>query len=261
MRIENAEIQSMNDLVFENRNKAYGAYAIRQAYADNVQKALLFVLASLAAAMIVTLFFHGEPIIVEPKADTGIIWDTFTAPTLKPKKSAPSSPVRRAQSNVAPRVSTRPEHEETKPQQTEATTGTPDGPLTSEEPADPGSIETKTEVITAPPPETHVDPVTWVKAMPQFDGGPEALARYMRKNLKYPAIARRMTVEGAVFVSFVIDTKGHVIDVKVIKGIMKECDEEAVRVVQNMPPWIAGHQDNTPVMVRMVLPIRFQLSH
>ncbi|AYB32427.1 energy transducer TonB [Chryseolinea soli] len=256
MRIENAEIQSMNDLVFENRNKAYGAYAIRRAYADNVQKALLFVLAS---AMIAMLFFHGEPMLVDSKIDRGIILDNFTPPKLIPQKSTPSSPVRRARGNAAPTVSTRPE--ETKQQQTDATTGTPDGPLTGEEPTDPGTIETKTEVITTPPPETHFDPLSCVKAMPEFDGGPEALAKYMRKNLKYPAIARRMSVEGTVFVSFVIDTNGHVIDVKVIKGIMKEFDEEAARVVSNMPPWIAGRIDNTPVMARMVLPIRFQLSH
>ena len=261
MRIENAEIQSMNDLVFENRNKAYGAYTIRQAYADNVQKALIFVLAALAAALIVTLFFHGEPMLVDTKPNTGIVLNDFPPLKLTPQKRTPSAPVRRAHSNVAPTVSTRPDPEEIKEQQTDATSGTADGPLVGEEPTDPGAIETKTEVVTTAPAETHSDPLTWVKAMPQFDGGPEALARYMRKNLKYPAIARRMTVEGAVFVSFVVNTDGRVIDVKVIKGIMKECDEEAVRVVQNMPPWIAGHQDNTPVMVRMVLPIRFQLSH
>jgi protein TonB len=261
MRIENAEIQSMNDLVFENRNKAYGAYSIRQAYANNVQKALLFVLAALAAALIVTLFFHGEPMLVDSKPNTGIVWNDFPQFKLTPQKRTPSAPVRRAHSNVAPTVSTRPDPEEIKEQQTDATTGTLDGPLTDEEPTDPGAIETKTEVVTIAPQETHADPLTWVKAMPEFAGGPEALAKYMRKNLKYPAIARRMSVEGIVFVSFVVDTHGNVIDVKVIKGIMKEFDEEAARVVSNMPPWIAGHQDHTPVMVRMVLPIRFQLSH
>lgn len=260
MRIENAEIQSMNDLVFENRNKEYGAYAIRKAYADNVQKALLFVLVSLTGAMIMTLFFHGEPIAIDPKTDAAVVLDYFVAPKLEARKPAASPPVRRAHRDVTPTVSTRPDPEETKQQQTEATTGAPDGPLTGEEPTDPGTIETETKVVTVAPEETHFDPVTRVKVMPQFEGGAEALAKYMRKNLKYPAIARRMTIEGAVFVSFVIDTDGHVVDAKVIKGISKECDEEAIRVVSNMPPWIAGRQNDKPVMVHMVLPIRFQLS-
>lgn len=261
MRIENAEMQSMNDLVFENRNKEYGAYVIRKAYADNVQKALLFVLVSLTGAMIITLFFHGEPIIIEPKTDTGIVLDYVIAPKLEAQKTATSPPVRRAHRDVAPIVSTRPDPEVTKPQETDATTGALDGPLDGAAPTEGSGTVTADPVVATPAVAEPVKIFVHPEVMPQYEGGMEALAKYMRKNLKYPAVARRMGTEGLVYVSFIIDMEGHISEVKVIKGISKECDEEAVRVVSKMPSWIAGRQGNAPVIVRMVMPIKFQLGY
>ncbi|HEY5744639.1 MAG TPA: TonB family protein [Chryseolinea sp.] len=261
MRIENAEIQSMNDLVFENRNKAYGAYAIRKAYSNNVHKGLLFVLVSFSGAMIMTLFFNGDPIVIEPKTGEGIVFVNIPVPKLKPQKPATSPPVRRAPRDIAPIVSTRPDLDETKPQQTETTTGAPDGPLDGAVPIESSGPVAADPVVATPVAVEPVKVFVHPEVMPQYEGGMEGLAKYMRKNLKYPAVARRMGTEGLVFVSFIIDIDGHISEAKVIKGISKECDEEAVRVVSKMPSWIAGRQGNAPVIVRMVLPIKFQLGN
>jgi protein TonB len=95
-------------------------------------------------------------------------------------------------------------------------------------------------------------------AMPQ--GGMQAFYEYVGKKLKYPTQARRMGIEGKVFVEFVINRDGTILDVKAIKGIGAGCDEEAVRVIQSAPSWKPGKQRGKPVRQRMVLPITFKLG-
>ncbi len=91
-------------------------------------------------------------------------------------------------------------------------------------------------------------------------GGMPAFYEFVSKKLKYPAQARRMGVEGKVFVEFVIERDGSITDVKAIKGIGAGCDEEAVRVLQSAPKWKPGKQRGKPVRQRMVLPIAFKLG-
>ena len=91
-------------------------------------------------------------------------------------------------------------------------------------------------------------------------GGMPAFYEFVAKKLKYPAQARRMGIEGKVFVEFVIERDGSITDVKAIKGIGAGCDEEAVRVLQSAPKWKPGKQRGKPVRQRMVLPIAFKLG-
>ena len=84
--------------------------------------------------------------------------------------------------------------------------------------------------------------------------------KFIRKNLKYPRAARTMNIEGKVFVSFVIDEKGEITDLIIIRGIGMGCDEETLRVMRLLPAWKAGLQAGHPVRARMVLPITFKLS-
>lgn len=91
-------------------------------------------------------------------------------------------------------------------------------------------------------------------------GGMGAFYEFVQKKMKYPAQARRMGVEGKVFVEFVIEKDGTITDVKAIKGIGAGCDEEAVRVVQSGAKWKPGKQRGKPVRQRMVLPISFKLG-
>lgn len=123
--------------------------------------------------------------------------------------------------------------------------------------------DTKVEAITIveEQPKEDVDEVFLVveeSAAPQ--GGMQAFYEYVGKKLKYPAQARRMGIEGKVFVEFVINRDGSIQDVKAIKGIGAGCDEEAVRVIQSAPSWKPGKQRGKPVRQRMVLPITFKLG-
>ncbi len=99
-----------------------------------------------------------------------------------------------------------------------------------------------------------------VEDQPEPQGGYPAFYEYVGKNLKYPSQARRMGIEGKVFVQFVVDKDGTITEVQAIKGIGAGCDEEAVRVLKNAPKWTPGKQRGRAVKVRMVLPITFKLG-
>lgn len=91
------------------------------------------------------------------------------------------------------------------------------------------------------------------------NGMPE-FYRYLGSNITYPALARRQGVDGQVFVEFFIEKDGRISDVRVIKGIGADCDEEAVRVVSSSPDWIPGKQHGKQVKQRMVMPFIFYLG-
>lgn len=116
--------------------------------------------------------------------------------------------------------------------------------------------------ITTPPVEEEETNTIFdvVESQPAPVGGYEAFYKYIGKNIKYPEQARRMGIEGKVFVQFVIDKDGSITDVQVLKGIGSGCNEEAVRVIQNAPKWTPGKQRGRPVRVRMSVPITFRLG-
>jgi len=101
---------------------------------------------------------------------------------------------------------------------------------------------------------------TIVEQQPEFPGGMGAFYQYVQKKLKYPSQARRMGIEGKVFVQFVVDKAGNITEVVAVRGIGAGCDEEAVRVIGGSPKWKAGKQRGKSVKVRMILPITFKLG-
>ena len=111
------------------------------------------------------------------------------------------------------------------------------------------------------PEEEEVEEVfTIVEDQPEYPGGMPAFYKFIGKNLKYPSQARRMGIEGKVFVQFVVGKDGKISEVQVIKGIGAGCDEEAKRVIESSPKWKAGKQRGRAVKVRMILPITFKLG-
>ena len=116
-------------------------------------------------------------------------------------------------------------------------------------------------VFEEPVEEEETDEIfTIVEQQPAFKGGVAAFYSYVGKKMKYPSQARRMGIEGKVFVQFVVGKDGSISEVKIMRGIGAGCDEEAVRVIKNSPAWAPGKQRGKPVKVRMVLPITFKLS-
>ncbi len=98
-----------------------------------------------------------------------------------------------------------------------------------------------------------------VEVQPSPVGGMKVFYEYVSRNLKYPDKAKRMGIEGRVFVEFVVEKDGSLTDVKAVKGIGGGCDIEAVRVLSHAPKWQAGKQRGRAVRVRMIMPIVFRL--
>ena len=114
---------------------------------------------------------------------------------------------------------------------------------------------------TAPAPVLQEEPIfTVVEQMPEFPGGQEALIKYMVNNVKYPENARKKGIQGTVFVSFVVGKDGSISNVKVLRGVDKELDEEAIRVVSNMPKWKPGKEKGKAVKVQYNLPVAYKLD-
>ncbi len=117
------------------------------------------------------------------------------------------------------------------------------------------------EPVDEPPMEKAPEIYAIVEEMPVPEGGLEAFYRFISKNLKYPAQARRMGLEGKVFVQFVVAESGELSDIEVIKGIGAGCDNEVLRIMKKAPRWNPGKQRGVPVRVRQVIPVDFRLGN
>lgn len=109
-------------------------------------------------------------------------------------------------------------------------------------------------------PEKEGEVFVVVEEPPLFQGGDEARIRFISENIKYPEDARIKGIQGTVFVTFVIETDGSVTNVRILRGIGGGCDEEAIRVVENMPKWNPGKQRGENVRVMFNMPIKFALG-
>lgn len=99
-----------------------------------------------------------------------------------------------------------------------------------------------------------------VEEMPQFPGGEKALREFITSNIRYPKEAQENGIQGRVYVTFVIDTLGSVVDAKIARGVDPSLDREALRVVRELPKWQPGKQRGELVKVAYTVPISFALE-
>jgi TonB family protein len=98
-----------------------------------------------------------------------------------------------------------------------------------------------------------------VERLPEFPGGKEALMNWIKQNMKYPEAAVKSGIQGNVMISFVVDSKGKVVDVKVDKPVNPILDAEAVRLISSMPDWKPGMQAGSAVDCALKMPVNFVL--
>lgn len=252
--------ESLNEIIFENRNKAYGAYVLRKDYAENVLKGVFVTLTVVVLAItlpaIMEALSGGKEIHTTPPKK--LVYTELTAPPPidKPKPPPPQIQLPKLQKVikfVPPKVVKEqiteevPTIEEIKQNETAAE-----------------EVEGTEVVFTEPVEEVVVDNsdeiFTVVEQNPEFEGGYAAMVNFIKANMKYPLAARRMGIEGTVHVSLLVNKQGEIDEVKVLRGIHPDCDKEAVRVVQLMPHWKPGKQNGRPVHVRFVLPLKFRMN-
>ena len=99
-----------------------------------------------------------------------------------------------------------------------------------------------------------------VENMPEFPGGDLGLMKYIQTHVKYPAIAKEYNITGKVYVSFIVDKSGVVTNAKIVRGVDKNLDKEALRVVKSLPKYKPGRQRGKAVRVMFTIPINFTLN-
>lgn len=265
MKAEHIKSQQWEDIVFEYRNKAYGAYENRKSYSKHVLLGALFTI--LAAGLVLAYpkiveWIKGQQEAEPPVLKTVKYTDLAPPPPIQNTPPPPQvnipPPVKTIIKYLPPKVTDKeiveeeemPTIEEVKQNEVGSENIEGTGEVVFEEPVE--------EVVAEENDDDKVFMV--VEQQAEYEGGLQAMAKFIGKNLRYPASARRMGIEGSVFVSFVIDKQGAISDVTVVKGISADCDKEAVRVVQMMPPWKPGKQNGRAVKSRFVLPIKFKLE-
>lgn len=267
MKTETLVAKDWDDLVFENRNKEYGAYEVRKAYSGNLVAGFSVSMGIALLAFVIPILFsliRGDVAgpVKDPITLDGLI-EIVQPPSIElPKIQPPSAPAQQVQTTaLTPVVTTTAEPETDIARNDQMVVGTTTQPVEGT-PGDATATGTGTGIVPSAVPAVVAPPqvLDIAEVMPAFEGGLEEMYKFIRRKIHYPAASRRIGIEGTVYVSFVINSEGKVVDVKTIRGISPDCDKEAERVVSMLPNWSPGMQNHNPVSVRMTVPIKFQLD-
>lgn len=264
---------SWTSLVFEGRNKHYGAFELRQSYERHMLSALfctliavglitgvVFAIKSAAGPAPIPLIDGNTLTIVEFRSDP----EVYTMP--KSPEALPKAT--RKSSNSTPTAVAPDQSRATAANTPSTTTPTELGNTGTETPTAAGSGETNSgnaePGITgteAGPSGTAIDNTIDVSAfaevMPQFNGN---LKAYIANEFDYPSMAVSHGIEGKVLVEVILDEEGKIRKAKILRSLGYGCDEEALRVVYAMPKWEPARVGNRPVKIKMVIPITLKLQ-
>jgi len=119
-------------------------------------------------------------------------------------------------------------------------------------------VPSETELVSEPV-KAQQEVFSFAEVMPEFIGGQEEFRDYLSNNLKYPPLAKENEIQGRVFVSFIVEPDGSITNVQIVRSVNPLLDAEAKRVIEDMPNWKPGMQNQVPVRVSFTLPISFTL--
>jgi protein TonB len=243
-----------NDLVFEDRNRSYGAYRLRSLYPRHVFTGFLVAVSALL------LLFYAQDIIEWIKGQT--IYDTnmqivniINMPP-PPEVLAPeyyTPPVEKHDVHLLPRVTQdsvpapKKETEVVKIQPSTDTAGTTANNTGSNPGADSSSQSGDAGLFMK------------VDKLPEFPGGKEALRQFIQQNIQYPQQEKIKNHQGTVRVKCIVEEDGRLTDLGISAGLSPELNAEALRLVSIMPPWKPALVNNRPHRVWMIIPITFAL--
>jgi periplasmic protein TonB len=253
----------LDDVIFEHRNKAYGAYFIRKMYEANVGRGLF-------VSILVMLFGISIPIVANYLNKKFLIASTndisvTIGPLDKPKfdeeikPKLPEPEMKELEKRIAFRV---PEITDNKNDTGSMVTQVEINSTTNYS----GTLDTQLNINVE---STRNDPIDYgendntiymqagVEEKPEFPGGEEARLDFFAKNLVYPELASQYGIEGIVMVGIVVEKDGSITNIRLLKGIGAGCDDESLRVVKLMPKWVPGKQNGHPARVQINLPVRF----
>lgn len=260
---------TLDDIVFENRNKDYGAYFLRKNYANHLNRAVVI------GVGIFTLIFGGawtyqKYVSESPEKLPEVVVCDF-GPFREFEK--PAEPIKRAaRKAAAPQIRfVEPEPvadltltEDVIPSTDVLEVNVISGTTiegTGEVPpfTEPG---TPVEVVKPAEPEKTEDNgiLETVEKLPEFPGGMAEMYKFINSHIKYPSAAQRGNISGRVFVKFVVEKDGSIGSIEILKGIGFGCDEEAARVIKSMPRWSPAKQNGKSVRVYYNMPVFYRLE-
>jgi protein TonB len=269
-----------SDMMFENRNKEYGAYVLRRQTGRRNVISMIAVLLLFAAVMVFMIAKNAYEAYQKEHAVMDQVTE-LSALTQQKKKEAKVErkeiPVRQEQQQVVEKVKSsvkftapvikkddevKPE-DELKSQDEIMNSKVAVGALNVVGNDENGEVLKAKEVIATEPvkPKEEENKVfDVVEQMPSYPGGMGALMQYLSSNIKYPAIAEENGIQGRVICTFVVERDGSITDVRIAKSVDPSLDKEAMRVVSKMPRWIPGKQNGSAVRVKYTLPVTFRLQ-
>ena len=270
--------QKWIDLVFEGKNEAYGAYALRQDTSKRNLFAMLALFAGLIAIVATFLIVNvaSEAIAraqaehetevtleqieeeVEEQEEEEIVYELEELEQLVAEETVMNS-----EKFTAYEMEDDAPEQVTKTQDEVAQSDVAIGAIDYDQGSDEAEhvLKVNEKVVDEIPPaveETKVFDV--VEQMPQYKGGDQALMDYLNKSIKYPVIAEENGIQGRVVCTFVVERDDSITDVKVVRSVDPSLDKEAVRVLKAMPKWIPGKQNGSAVRVKFTLPVTFKLQ-
>ncbi|HLP52595.1 MAG TPA: TonB family protein [Chitinophagales bacterium] len=264
----------MLDMVFENRNKNYGAYVLRNDYSNRMSRALLITFTALALLALGKVaadkFNSGPSKMIGPIVTIDIGEEIHLEKEIeieKPKPPVENIPepqginaARDVEMNVVASnnlVDSFLTNEEKSDVEAGVTTNLTDNTMGVTDAH--GRVETFQVTAVAPvePPKVWIA----VEKMPEFPGGEEALMRFLSKNTGYPEYERDLEIQGKAVVKFVVNEDGSINNIAVLKKDSPGFGKEATRVVGVMPKFKPGTQQGKPVKVQLVLPFQFKLNN
>lgn len=275
MEAKNAKNITLDEIVFEGRNKDYGAYSLRKNYSRYLTRAALIGIGLFGGALLAAWGFNRyaankQEDLQSVEIDLSKLKEDQPEekkPDIPPPPPEPEPP----KPEVAqikfippePKADEEVKNEEPPPKVEEVenkviSNVTKEGIETEEVAAAPPPVEAPKPAEIEQPREDEI--FTTVEQNPEFPGGLKEMYAFIGKNLKYPSAAQRANVSGKVFAKFVVERDGRIGDVQILKGIGFGCDEEAQRVIKSMPKWNPGKQNGRQVRVFFTMPINFQLE-
>lgn len=250
---------SLLDIVFEFRNKEYGAYVLRKKYNRTVIWAMLVGIIIICTAVItpyVMATVSQHRIEVEEKA-VEVQMENLDQPMEEIAPPPPPPPPAEAQAQVKYVAPVIVDSVKVDDQSNLATVDEVQETVQDEAVVE--IVEQETEEVEEEVKEEEVFLI--VEEMPSFGtGGANEFRQYTLENLRYPEVAAENGIQGRVFVQFVVEADGRITNVRVLRGVDPSLDKEAVRVVESSPPWNPGKQRGKPVRVSFTFPIIFQLQ-
>jgi protein TonB len=252
----------IDDLLFRQRNKDYGAFLLRRRYARNMSIALAIAIFIFLFCLIMpSVNWNKEPLLYDM---TEVILDAppeFEMPKFK------SKPTKATDQNIKDEIKIK------KPQSTESQFKVVKErevePVKSkvEQSSDISQNDSSSATIQSDSIQGNKDsdgdsdlPFDFAEVMPQFPGGQGSLKRFIASKSVYPGSALQNKIEGTVIVGFIIDKYGRLRSPKILKSLYPACDEEALRVVRLIPDWIPAKNQGRDVSINFSMPIEFKLK-